>query len=672
MDCLTACLNRFQRHKCSGGYCLRTKKGSKEKICRFGFPRSLQETSTVTVEPDRGFWSFAPQRNDSLLNQYNPVLTMAWMANTDVNPITSLQAVIQYVAGYIGKGEKKSSSFRDFLRQVLPKLNSRQPLFSFTSKMLNKLVGERDISAQEVCHILLGESLQEGSRNVITLDCRPEKEQADQIAFQDNDLEEKMTVLDRYKKRNMQDETLRNLTLLEFLRLYDHKKYRPRPKASPRIISYFPYYKSIPASKQYEDYCRVKMMLHHPFLNVQDLAVEIDGKFSFAAAYEICKVSHRHEPDFLHEELDIEDKDETEQRDELESLSDRDETENIQDWELLAARNTYNDAGRFEDPDHLGERDLDRLYDWSTHIGRFPDLSHDYWDTLKASYPDQPVVSVPVEPDRLQPEQRRVYDAVLEQYRRILNGEDPEALRINVDGFAGTGKSYMIAMISASLQQEARAAGKSDPVSRAAPTGIAAFNIQGRTLHSLLRLPVKKKFVPLSSTTLIALQEVFKSCKFLIIDEKSMVGLKTLHWIDQRLREIFPSPRDEWFGGLNLLLCGDFWQLPPVAERGLYFSDYSKLSEEAIQGRRAYEAFTATVILTQIMRQQGEDDESRLFRQALTELRSGAVSEESWQLLLTRTRLSVSPDEARRFEKSLRLFNTNVLVDEYNFGRLRC
>ena len=109
VDCLTACLNRFQRHKCSGGYCLRTKKGSKENICRFGFPRSLQEISTVTVEPDRGFWSFAPQRNDSLLNQYNPVLTMAWMANTDVNPITSLQAVIQYVAGYIGKGEKKSS-----------------------------------------------------------------------------------------------------------------------------------------------------------------------------------------------------------------------------------------------------------------------------------------------------------------------------------------------------------------------------------------------------------------------------------------------------------------------------------------------------------------------------------------------------------------------------------
>ena len=204
------------------------------------------------------------------------------------------------------------------------------------------------------------------------------------------------------------------------------------------------------------------------------------------------------------------------------------------------------------------------------------------------------MVSVPVEPDRLQPEQRRVYDAVLEQYRRILNGEDPEALRINVD----TGKSYMIAMISASLQQEARAAGKSDPVSRAAPTGIAAFNIQGRTLHSLLRLPVKKKFEPLSSTTLIALQEVFKSCKFLIIDEKSMVGLKPLHWIDQRLREIFPSRRDEWFG---LLLCGDFWQLPPVAERGLYFSDYSKLSEEAIRGRRAYEAF---IILTQIMRQQ--------------------------------------------------------------------
>ena len=408
-------------------------------------------------------------------------------------------------------------------------------------------------------------------------------------------------------------------------------------------------------------------MLHYPFTDILDLAVNIDSKTSFAAAYQVCKASHTHEPDYL--DLDDEDTDASE--DEDEELSAAEEGEMMQDWEVLAGRYPQNDAARVEDPDNLSKRDLDRSYDWSIHASIYPKLDSDFWEVSKANYSAYQMVSMAQTTESLQPEQRRVYDVVMQQYKRILQGDSPSPLRINIDGPAGTGKSYLIAMISSHLQDRARTAGRSNPVFRAAPTGVAAFNIQGRMIHSLLHLPVKKSFAPLSPTTLSSLQDKFKDCEFLIIDEKSMIGLRTLHQIDQRLRQIYPARQDEWFGSLNVLLCGDFFQLPPVLERALYQTVIPSASPEYHQGRRAYESFTTTVVLTHVMRQQGEDEESRQFRQALNELREDAVTEQSWRLFLTRTKMAVGTAVTQQFTNAIRLYNTNSLVDNFNHVQLR-
>jgi ATP-dependent DNA helicase PIF1 len=146
----------------------------------------------------------------------------------------------------------------------------------------------------------------------------------------------------------------------------------------------------------------------------------------------------------------------------------------------------------------------------------------------------------------------------------------PQQLLLNVDGVAGSGKTYTLLKICSRLQELALEAGQENPVFRAAPTGIAAFNITGRTLHSLLRLPVKNSKSDLSSASLQALQLLFSNCRFLIIDEKSMIDLKTLSLIDSRLRAIMPNTAHCLFGGINVLLCGDFFQLPPVSGRVLY------------------------------------------------------------------------------------------------------
>ncbi len=94
--------------------------------------------------------------------------------------------------------------------------------------------------------------------------------------------------------------------------------------------------------------------------------------------------------------------------------------------------------------------------------------------------------------------------------------------------------------------------------------------------------------------------------RFLIINEKSIVDIKSLSLIDDRLRVIFPYRSDESFGGINILLYSDFFQLPPVGGQAM-FSTAVK-GPEAIKGQQLYRSFACTVRLTQVMRQQGEDE----------------------------------------------------------------
>ena len=95
---------------------------------------------------------------------------------------------------------------------------------------------------------------------------------------------------------------------------------------------------------------------------------------------------------------------------------------------------------------------------------------------------------------------------------------------------------------------------------------MAAFNVDGYTLHSLLHLPVRGEFKELQGTQLHNLQQAFASVQYLIIDEISLVGRKTIAMIDSRLRQAFPHKSTVTFGGCSAILVGDFGQLPPVMD----------------------------------------------------------------------------------------------------------
>jgi ATP-dependent DNA helicase PIF1 len=90
---------------------------------------------------------FFPERNDQYLNKYNRLTTMAWQANTDVSPCTSIAAVIEYIVKYAVKPEKASLSYREMAEKIIPFVNEAKPYQSMVTKLMNRLIGERDYSA---------------------------------------------------------------------------------------------------------------------------------------------------------------------------------------------------------------------------------------------------------------------------------------------------------------------------------------------------------------------------------------------------------------------------------------------------------------------------------------------------------------------------------------------
>ena len=153
-----------------------------------------------------------------------------------------------------------------------------------------------------------------------------------------------------------------------------------------------------------------------------------------------------------------------------------------------------------------------------------------------------------------------------------------------ITGQAGSGKSYVIDALRALLMQNCIVT---------AFFGIASFNVKGRTLHSLLRLPIRGKYrQDLKGSALMKLQEDLSNIKYLLIDEFSVVGQKMLGWIDRRCRQ-GTGNFDEPFGGLSIILTGDIAQLSPVLDKVLY---HKKPKMKSLQ-----QGFVSTIALIRLL-----------------------------------------------------------------------
>ncbi|CAM5136673.1 unnamed protein product [Eretmochelys imbricata] len=125
-------------------------------------------------------------------------------------------------------------------------------------------------------------------------------------------------------------------------------------------------------------------------------------------------------------------------------------------------------------------------------------------------------------------------------------------------GSAGTGKSYLLKKIVGSLPPKSTYA--------TASTGVAACHIGGTTLHAFAGIGSGK--APLDQCIELAqrtgVRQHWLSCQHLIIDEISMVEGKFFDKLEAVARAV--RKRDDPFGGIQLIICGDFLQLPPVSK----------------------------------------------------------------------------------------------------------
>lgn len=215
---------------------------------------------------------------------------------------------------------------------------------------------------------------------------------------------------------------------------------------------------------------------------------------------------------------------------------------------------------------------------------------------------------------------------------------------IFLTGSAGAGKTYVLNQYIQYLKE------RKVPVSITASTGIAATHLEGTTIHAWSGIGIKDS---LSLGNLRDLREkkylkknIDKS-KVLIIDEISMLHKKQLDLVNEVLQ--FFRETNQAFGGIQLILCGDFFQLPPVGKYGEINRDkFSFMSQAWLD---------AKLSICYLTDQYRHTDTN--LNNILNEIRDGEVSQNTIHIL------SANNDELKDNEPT-KLFTHNLDVDKIN------
>lgn len=234
-----------------------------------------------------------------------------------------------------------------------------------------------------------------------------------------------------------------------------------------------------------------------------------------------------------------------------------------------------------------------------------------------------------------------------EEITKLLN---ETSHNLFITGGAGTGKSYVI---NQWLETKPR-----DEVAICAPTGVAALNVKGITLHRMFHIPFSIANIEYQAT--IAARKMKEEKKdylnkisTLLIDEISMVRSDILSFIDNVLKEVRDS--DEPFGGVRLIAVGDPFQLPPVVPK----HEKEKLPKPwFFQANIWWESGTKTLNLTKVYRQEGD----ATFADVLNNIRRGRHSYKDLLILNKRK------DFAK--ENAMILGTTNKKVEDINSNEL--
>lgn len=205
-----------------------------------------------------------------------------------------------------------------------------------------------------------------------------------------------------------------------------------------------------------------------------------------------------------------------------------------------------------------------------------------------------------------------------EQFLRALELMEESNKNIFITGRAGTGKSTLLRYFRNRTKKK---------IVILAPTGVAALNVNGETIHSFFKFKVNVTVEGIQTLD----DEIYKQIDTIIIDEISMVRADLLDCVDKFLR-LNGKDFTKSFGGTQMILIGDLYQLPPVVTNKEKEFFKERYKSEYFFDSNAFKSVDWEFIeLEKIYRQSDE-----LFIKILNEIRNGTISDENLSVLNSR------------------------------------
>jgi len=220
---------------------------------------------------------------------------------------------------------------------------------------------------------------------------------------------------------------------------------------------------------------------------------------------------------------------------------------------------------------------------------------------------------------------------------------------VYLTGAAGSGKTYVLNQYIDYLRRNKVSMGIT------ASTGIAATHINGMTIHSWSGIGIKDSLAGSDIDALLDkphLRMRFLSTKVLIIDEISMIHAYRLDMIDKVCKAF--KYNDKPFGGLQIIMCGDFFQLPPVT-RGSEDGSFVYKSE-------VWNSMDLKVCYLEEQHRQQDGP----FLHVLNDIRNNDVTEDTMNYLASRFEQDIEG-----FDSPTKLYTHNIDVDSINQKHLQ-
>jgi hypothetical protein len=661
------CVNVLTTHSCQGNsYCLVPKAGQLRRHpkplqeqgisgdtrhrCRMGFHEMDWEGKPLTTQREAGVWQtnsksrkveLIMERNHHRMVQGSKFMRQSWRANCDIQVIVTTDpgAIEDYVLSYSTKEATASPEYkRFFLEFVAAASDATFNVGSLVRKFMLRLSGHREKPAQEILYHASGGNLYEFSKpsaKSISLTYNRRvctDRQADKAALADN-------IVDKYRAA---------MAGTRGLSLYEYALSQAKDKWIYITGAHVP--TTWPPT---EMLCRTLLLLHCKWVREEDLLKSSkNGEPPYPTFY------HKFMNDFLftadcpgvirskllYKKFCLENP----------FLMNRKKHYSVEDAgqgevvpSIGRARHEAAASEVVNSMEDLHFRGPPPGFNWSDPTFEFDGAQHIFDPNIisQMAPADEVYRKLPTFTYEMantmehNMEQRGAFTMILEHAKLRRTGHRSDMMQLIIQGGAGTGKTYWVNQVQAAVI----ALLGPESIRAIAFTGNAANLVYGSTIHSATGIPVLKtkggqeaelKYLPpLQAPRATRLEAAWEKCKYLIVDERSMLSQRLFAALAIRVSQLQGSLRGQYWGKLwGLIVVGDDAQLAPVNGKQLheYNFDISSMNSLNLLGFKLYQDIQHCIIFTKNERQAPEEVQ---FIQLLSNVRTGQVTETDMQYL---------------------------------------